>query len=131
VEYGLAEDKVDQAGMAIWARANEKARRLALIYACSADHADPRITVEAARWACEFVDHQTRRMLFMSAEYVAENDFDARCKKLVATLRKWREKHCDACGPPLATKGHNQPDHHTQAACQPPPATRRHHQAAP
>ena len=98
-EYGLAEDTVDQAGMAIWARANEKARRLALIYACSANHTDPRITADAARWACDFVDHQTRRMLFMAAEYVSENDFDARCKKLVATLRKWREKHGDAWMP--------------------------------
>jgi hypothetical protein len=99
VEYGLAEDKVDQAGMAIWARANEKARRLALIYACSANHTDPQITADAARWACEFVEHQPRRMLFMTAEYVAENEFDARCKKLVATLRKWREKHGDAWMP--------------------------------
>lgn len=99
IEYGLAEDKVDQAGMAIWARANEKARRLALIYACSADHVNPQITVEAVRWACEFVDHQTRRMLFMAAENVSENDFDARCKRLVATLRKWREHHGDAWMP--------------------------------
>jgi hypothetical protein len=99
VEYGRAEDQVDQSGMAIWARANEKARRLALIYACSADHVAPRITADAARWACDFVDHQTRRMLFMAAEHVAENDFDARCKKLVTTLRQWREKHGDAWMP--------------------------------
>jgi hypothetical protein len=94
-EYSLAEDKVDQAGMAIWARANEKARRLALIYACSANHVAPQITADAARWACAFVEHQTRRMLFMSTEYVSENEFDARCKKLVATLRKWQERHGD------------------------------------
>jgi hypothetical protein len=98
-EYSLAEDKLDPAGMAIWARANEKARRLALTYACSANHTDPQITADAARWACEFVEHQTRRMLFMAAEHVAENEFDARCKKLVATLRKWREKHGDAWMP--------------------------------
>jgi Bifunctional DNA primase/polymerase, N-terminal/Primase C terminal 1 (PriCT-1)/Protein of unknown function (DUF3987) len=94
-EYSVAEDAVDEAGMAIWARANEKARRLALIYACSANHAVSRITADAARWACAFVEHQTRRMLFMSTEHVSENDFDARCKKLVATLRKWREQHGD------------------------------------
>lgn len=68
--------------MAIWARANEKARRLALIYACSANHQDPRINVDAVRWACEFVEHQTRRMLFMAGTNVSENEFDARCKKL-------------------------------------------------
>jgi hypothetical protein len=38
-------------------------------------------------------------MMFMTAEYVAENEFDGRCKKLLATLRKWREKHGDAWMP--------------------------------
>jgi hypothetical protein len=98
-EYSLAEDKGDPAGMAIWARANEKARRLALLYACSANHVEPQITVDAVGWACAFVEHQTRRMLFMAAENVSENEFDARCKKLVATLRKWRERHGDAWMP--------------------------------
>ncbi|GIW90117.1 MAG: hypothetical protein KatS3mg109_0549 [Pirellulaceae bacterium] len=98
-QYSLAEDKGDPVGMAIWARANEKARRLALVYACSANHLDPRIDADAARWACAFVEHQTRRMLFMAGEYVSENEFDARCKKLVVTLRKWQEKHGDAWMP--------------------------------
>jgi len=94
-EYGAAEDRNDPVGMAIWARANEKARRLALVYACSRDHLHLEITRDAARWACEFVDHQTRRMLFMAGESVSENEFDGRCKKLVATLRSWRAKHGD------------------------------------
>jgi hypothetical protein len=98
-EYSLAEDKGDAAGMAIWARANEKARRLALLHACSANHVEPQITPEAAHWACAFVEHQTRRMLFMAAEHVSENEFDARCKKLAATLRTWREKRGDAWMP--------------------------------
>lgn len=98
-QYSLSEDQGDPVGMAIWARANEKARRLALVYACSANHQGPRIDADAAGWACAFVEHQTRRMLFMAAEYVSENEFDARCKKLVATLRKWQEKHGDAWMP--------------------------------
>jgi hypothetical protein len=98
-QYSLAEDQGDPVGMAIWARANEKARRLALVYACSANHLDPRIDADAARWACAFVEHQTRRMLFMAAEYVSENEFDARCKKLVVTLRTWQDKHGDAWMP--------------------------------
>lgn len=81
--------------MAICARANEKARRLALVHACSRDHRHLEIDGDGARWACEFVDHQTRRMLFMAGESVSENEFDGRCKKLVATLRLWREKHGD------------------------------------
>jgi hypothetical protein len=98
-EYSRAEDQVDAVGMALWARANEKARRLALIHACSAEHLDLRITPEATRWACAFVEHQTRRMLFMAAGNVSENEFDARCKKLLGTLRKWRDRHGDGWMP--------------------------------
>src|SRR5262249_44624790 len=98
-QYSLAEDKGDAVGMAIWARANEKARRLALIYACSANPLAPRIAPAGPRWACAFVEHQPRRMLFMAGEYVSENEFDARCKRLVVTLRTWQEKHGDAWMP--------------------------------
>jgi hypothetical protein len=98
-EYSLAEEKGDAGGMAIWARANEKARRLALVYACSANYKNLEITAEGARWACAFVEHQTRRMLFMVGAHVSENDFDARCKQLVASLRKWQDKHGDAWMP--------------------------------
>ncbi len=98
-EYSRAEDRSDAVSMAIWARAHEKARRLALIYACSANHQAPQITMAAAQWACDLVRHQTRRMLFMAGEHVSENDFDARCKALVTTLRKWRAKHGDTWMP--------------------------------
>ena len=97
--YTLAEDEGDPVGMAIWARAHEKARRLALIHACSANPHDLRVTADAARWACAFVEHQTLRMLFMTGANVSENEFDARCKKVVATLRSWRERHGDAWMP--------------------------------
>ena len=97
--YTLAEGRDDQMAMAIWARAYEKARRLALVYACSANHLDPTIDEAAARWACQFIDHQTRRMLFMAAGHVAENEFDARCKAVLATLACWRDRHGDAWMP--------------------------------
>ena len=98
-EYSHAEDRDDAMGMAIWARSHEKARRLALIYACSENHEAPVIGEHAAFWASEFVDNQTRRMLFMASGHVSENEFDARCKAIVATLRKWRDKHGDAWMP--------------------------------
>ena len=98
-QYSLSEDRDDPADMAIWARATEKARRLALIYACSENHENPVITETAAQWAWEFVDHQTRRMLFMAGDHVSENEFDARCKAVVGTLRRWDEKHGDAWMP--------------------------------
>ncbi len=50
-------------------------------------------------WAADFVDHQTKRMLFMATEHVSENEHDARCKAMIATLRNWRDKHGDAWMP--------------------------------
>jgi len=94
-EYSRAEQRNDAVAMAIWARAYEKARRLALIYACSANHADPQINTDAARWACAFVDHQTRRMLFMAGCHASERDFDAKRKRMLDVLIKWREQHGD------------------------------------
>ena len=98
-EYSRAEDQNDPAGMAIWARAHEKARRLALVYACSANHRAPQITADAAEWACRFVEHQTRRMLFMASLYVCDTEFDQRCKRLVELLLTWHERHGDAWMP--------------------------------
>jgi hypothetical protein len=94
-EYQKAEAANDHPGMAIWSRANEKARRLALIYACSANRENPVIDGAAVRWASGFIDHQTRRMLCMAAGLVSENEFDARCKKLLGSLRAWRDRHGD------------------------------------
>ncbi len=94
-EYSRAELRNDSVAMAIWARAYEKARRLALIYACSANHLDPQITTDAARWACAFVEHQTRRMLFMAGCHASESDFDAKRKRMLDVLIKWRDQHGD------------------------------------
>ncbi len=91
-KYVKAEDNEDQTGMAIWARANEKARRLALVYACSENHQNPIITADAANWASHFVDHQTRRMLYMAVGHVAENEFHAECLKALRKLREAPDK---------------------------------------
>lgn len=98
-QYSLAEERSDQAAMAIWARAHEKARRLALVYACSQNHMEPLISADAANWARDFVDHQTRRMLFMASQHASENEFDARCKRLVEVLAKGGARHPDGWMP--------------------------------
>ena len=87
-QYRAAEQEQDMVAMTIWARAAQKARRLALIYACSADYENLRITAEAVRWATQFVGHQTRRMLFMASAHVAENPFHAECLKVMEKLRE-------------------------------------------
>lgn len=94
-EYDQAQNQNDPAGMAIWARAYEKTRRLALIHACSACHDRLEIGRDAAEWAGAFIEHQTRRMLFMAWRYASESDFDAKRKRLLETLTQWREQHGD------------------------------------
>jgi hypothetical protein len=85
----------DNPGMAIWARAYEKARRLALIYACSVDRENPVVTPEAAAWAGTFALHQTQRMLYMARQHASESEFDARRKRLLDVLEQWRRQHGD------------------------------------
>ncbi|MBS3764855.1 MAG: DUF3987 domain-containing protein, partial [Planctomycetes bacterium] len=87
-QYGMAEENEDGVAMTIWARAGQKARRLSLIYACSRDPGDLRITVDAVRWATQFVEHQTRRMMFMASTHVADNPFHAECLKALEKLRR-------------------------------------------
>ena len=86
-QYSKAESANDTMGMAIWARANEKARRLALVHACSANHAGPVVDESAARWAGQLVSHQTRRMLHMAFEHASENEFDAKRKRVLREIR--------------------------------------------
>jgi hypothetical protein len=94
-EYDRAQDQNDPSSMAIWARAYEKARRLALIYACSACYEQPEIGRDAAEWAGAFIEHQTRRMLFMAWRYASESDFDAKRKRLLEVLAQWRQQNGD------------------------------------
>jgi hypothetical protein len=97
--YAEAEDRDDPAGMAIWARAYEKARKLALVYAASENHLHMRISEPGVRWACRFVDYQTQRMLFMAGQHVAEGEFDARCKRMLEVLTMWKQRRGDAWMP--------------------------------
>ncbi|OHB60772.1 MAG: hypothetical protein A2Y12_06995 [Planctomycetes bacterium GWF2_42_9] len=92
-EYDLAEEKNNDAVMSVWARAAEKAHRMALIYACSENAIRPVITESAVKWATEFVEHLTKRMLFMVHEHASENDFHSLCKRMVRLLRQWRDKN--------------------------------------
>ncbi|NLX60644.1 MAG: DUF3987 domain-containing protein [Phycisphaerae bacterium] len=86
-EYATAEEKSDAVGTTVWGRVSEQTRKLALIYAVSEDHVEPRISLAAVQWASQFVMHQTRRMLFMAAGHVADNPFHAQCLRLMQRLR--------------------------------------------
>jgi hypothetical protein len=74
-------------GRSLWARAEEKACRLALVHACSANRQTPVIDGCAARWACDLSVYLTRRMIFIAHEWVADGLFDARQKRVLRIIR--------------------------------------------
>jgi hypothetical protein len=86
-EYAKAEAAGDPVGTTVWGRVSEHARKLALLYAISENHENPEIGKAAAEWARRFIVHQIRRMLFMVASHVADNEFDADCLKVINKLR--------------------------------------------
>jgi hypothetical protein len=77
----------DQVAMTLWNRAHEKARKLAMVYACSERGTSPLITKQAATWACDFSNHQTLRTIHMASSHVSEGEFDKKCKRLLKTVR--------------------------------------------
>ncbi|MDO8944993.1 MAG: bifunctional DNA primase/polymerase [Desulfobacterales bacterium] len=85
-EYARAETAEDEAGTTVWGRVSEHARKLALLYAISENHIEPKIGAEAVEWARRFVTHQARRMLFMAQSHVAENPFQGECLKFLKKL---------------------------------------------
>ena len=98
-EYGKAEKAGDVTSMAVWARAYEKARKLALLYAASERPQDPKVSVAGATWASEFILYLTRQMLDRAARHVAETEFHARCNRLLEVLSEWRRQKGDAWMP--------------------------------
>lgn len=78
----------DSDGRSLWARAEEKACRLALVHACSVNREQPLIDADAAQWACRLSEYLTRRMLYLAAEWVAEGLFDARQKRVLRIIRR-------------------------------------------
>ena len=86
-EYSAAEDNHDSVGTTVWGRVHEQVRKLSLLYAASANHQSPVINSDAVAWASKFIQHQTRRMLYMSSTHVSDNPFHASCLRLMAKLR--------------------------------------------
>ena len=72
---------------AIWARASEKAHKLALLYALSGGLASPVITAEHFRLAVGLVDHLTRRILFRAETSVHETDYEEQAQRVLRLLR--------------------------------------------
>ena len=71
----------------LWTRAVEKARKLALIYGCSRTVDEPTVDAVAAGWACDTSRYLTARLVFLTNQWVAENPFDAKRKRVLRMIR--------------------------------------------
>jgi hypothetical protein len=80
----------------LWPRAVEKAHKLALLWACSANAQSPVVDANAARWACEVVSHQTRRLVFLASRHLAENRQEADTKRMFRIIEGAKEAGLDS-----------------------------------
>lgn len=64
----------DETENAVWGRCIEKAKRLALIYACSRDPEAPVIDDQAAQWAIDFATWCTDQFLAVARDEIASDD---------------------------------------------------------
>jgi hypothetical protein len=60
---------------AIWIRAHEKARKLALMYSVSENPEALEISTDAAVWGCGVVSHLTKRLEYLADRHVADGAF--------------------------------------------------------
>lgn len=80
---------------AIWSRAIEKARRLAMVYACSRDHLRPVVDGAAAKWAIAFVRWATSTFIKRAMEEVTGGEvFQLKYKRVLKTIQdKSKRRH--------------------------------------
>lgn len=72
---------------ALLSRVEEKACRLALVYACSVDHQAPMIDEAAAGWACRLSEYLTAKMLYTSSLWISDGEFDAKQNMVIRILQ--------------------------------------------
>ena len=73
---------------ALYCRLYEKAVKLAVLHAISANAEHPEMTAESVHWGAAFATHVTRKMLYESQFYVAEGSFDRLKKRFVGLLAR-------------------------------------------
>ena len=86
--YDDAYDRRQDAEMAIWGRAFEKAEKLAMLYALSRSVTSPQLTPEAYRWGWAMAEFTTKRLLYMADCYVYDSEFDKELQKVLRILRE-------------------------------------------
>jgi hypothetical protein len=71
---------------ALWNRVEEKACRLALIYACSLNRESPVVDGSAASWGAAVAEYLTRRVEYHADQRVAENVTESNQKRLLRII---------------------------------------------
>lgn len=86
-EQGKHEMEKDVVKAGVWTRVAEKARKLALLYACSVCQDRPEVDGAAATWAAGLSTHLTKRILWIAREWISEGPFDRDCKYVLRAIR--------------------------------------------
>lgn len=68
----------------VWTRCTEKARKLALIHACS--RRAPEIDADAASWGAALSEHLTHKLASVGRQWVSESPHQANCQRVVRWL---------------------------------------------
>ncbi len=76
----------DEVGTAVWTRAHENVRKVALTRACSDNHREPLINEENVSWSWKLIDDTVMRSLQMANGYVGISEFDLDCNKTLAAI---------------------------------------------
>lgn len=69
---------------ALWTRCVEKARKLALLHACS--RRAPAVDADAAEWGGRLSEHLTRKLAVVGRQWVSETPHEANCQRVMRWL---------------------------------------------
>ena len=77
----------------LWARCGEKARKLALMHACSREIQE--VDEEAATWGRAVAEHLTSKLTIVGSRWIAESPYEDRCKRV---MRYVEDRPGSRCG---------------------------------
>ena len=87
-DYYRHQQDLGEPGGALWTRATEHARKLALIWQCSADHEACELTREACEWALELVLHLTHKMIYWAMDCISDSKIGSDKNRIVRRLKE-------------------------------------------
>jgi len=71
----------------LWTRTTEKARKLALIHACSLNPQGPKVDAASAQWGADLSEYLTRKLTYIGWEWISENPYEAKRKRVLREIR--------------------------------------------